>query len=235
MEVEEVVGEVTSLTLAFLSWDRYRLIVNPLKSLSTRSSKSIYLIMFMIWIVSFLVQNPAAFAPGETPEASCAECGQPWGEELFFAYTAFSVYIVPLIVIVPCYTKIGLNMSAFTASDEASRRRMAQRKRSIIGIFVVVIFYIIMWLPCHVVHMWMAFHPVVTASTPRYIEIHTAANVLIFVNSSVNPYLYTLAGSSFRRHVSDIGHFCLCGLIRRKKTKSTTSSSREATGSTMMQ
>ncbi|XP_072013353.1 G-protein coupled receptor 54-like [Amphiura filiformis] len=167
--LQYVVSEVTSLTLAFLSWDRYRLIVNPLKSLSTRSSKSIYLIMFLIWIASFVVQIPVAFVPGATPETSCTEFGHPWGQELFFSYATFSLYIVPLIVIVPCYTKIAINMSAFTASevnDEASRRRVAQRKRTIIGIFVVVIFFILMWLPVHVVHMWMAFHPVVTASTP---------------------------------------------------------------------
>ena len=170
-----------------------------------------------------MIQIPAVFVPGDLDGSGCNEFGQPWGHELFFTYATFTLYIIPLIVIVPCYTRIAFKISTLTSTsvigDEATKHRLAQRKRTIIGIFVVVVFYILMWLPLHMVHLWMAFDPDITAATPLYIELHTAANVLLYVNSSVNPYLYTLAGSSFRKHLVDIGHYCLCGFIRKQKPK----------------
>ena len=180
-----------------------------------------------------MIQIPTYFVPKNTPGKGCAEFGQDWGEQLFFTYATFTLYCIPLIVIIPCYSSIAMTMmktSAATEVNEDARRQMAQRKRTILGIFGVVIFYMLMWLPCHVVHMWMAFDPKVTASTPIYIEQHTIANVLIFINSSVNPYLYTLAGRSFRRHAKDIGHGLMCGLMR--KSKRSDGISRSVTGST---
>ncbi|XP_072013349.1 mesotocin receptor-like [Amphiura filiformis] len=232
--LQYVVAEVTSLTLAFLSWDRYRLIVKPLQSLSTRSSKQIYLIMFLIWIASFVIQIPTAFVPAVSPETGCNEFGQPWGESLFFTYATVTLYIIPLIVIIPCYTGIAISMTKKTsATQNEDSKRLAQRKKTIKWVFIVVLFYILMWLPIHVVHMWMAFDPVVTSQTPLYIELHTVANVLMFINSSVNPYLYTLAGPSFRMHLKSIAYCCCCGLLVRRKTKECLSRS-ETSGSTWM-
>ena len=176
--------------------------------------------------------------PADSPETGCTEFGQPWGQELFFTYATVSLYIIPLAVIIPCYTGIAITMSkssaaATTEVNEDAKRRLAQRKRTIIGIFIVVLFYILMWLPVHVVHMWMAFNPEVDAQTPLYIMLHTVVNVLMFINSSVNPYLYTLAGSSFRRHLGDIGNCLMCGALR-KRSSSKAAIPRSISGSTEM-
>ena len=157
---------------------------------------------------SFVVQIPTAFVPAVLPETGCNEFGQPWGQQLFFTYATVSLYIIPLLVIIPCYTSIVLNM--------ANLRNLPQRKKTIIWIFVVVIFYSVMWLPIHVVHMWQAFSPHVTSQTPLYIELHTAANVMMFINSSVNPYLYPLAVPAFRMHLKDITYCCCCGMLLNK-------------------
>ena len=167
---------------------------------------------------SFVIQIPTAFVPAISPKTGCNEFGQSWGEELFFTYATVTLYIIPLGIIIPCYTSIAINMSKSSTIKKEDAKHLARRKKTIKWVFIVVIFYALMWLPCHVVHMWMAFDPHVTAETPLYIELHTAANVLMFVNSSVNPYLYTLAGSSFRKHVKDVA-YCCCGGVLRNKPK----------------
>ncbi|XP_072022764.1 G-protein coupled receptor 54-like [Amphiura filiformis] len=220
MYLQYIAAQATSLTLAFLSYDRYRLVVTPIQSYNTRSSKQMYMIMIIIWIASFVLQIPVALVPAVSPETGCNEFGQPWGEGIFFTYETVILYIIPLVVIIPCYTSIVstmLHISSATTSNEDSVRY----KRSTVRVIIVVIFFIVMWLPIHVVHMWMAFDPDVTAQTSLYIELHTAANVFMFLNSSVNPYLYAFGGSSnpFRKHLKDIVQSSCCGgmLMIRKK------------------
>ncbi|XP_072022979.1 G-protein coupled receptor 54-like [Amphiura filiformis] len=231
--LQYVVLQVSSLTLAFLSWDRYRLIVKPIQSLNTRSSKQIHLIVILIWIASFVIQIPAAFVPTISLETGCNEFGLPWGHGLFFAYATITLYIIPLIIIIPSYTCIALSMtknSTSVTTKKEDAKRLAQRNKTIIWVLIVVIFYIILSLPIHVVHLWMAFDPNVTAQTPLYIEVHTAANVLLFINSSVNPYLYAFGGSSFRKHLKDITQCCCCGVLmlmrKKKRNKSNSQSDR---------
>ncbi len=172
---------------------------------------------------SFALQIPTAFVAKVSPVTGCNEFGQEWGERLFFTYATVTLYIIPLVVIIPCYTAIAFTMTKTTSVTKTTEdaKRLAQRKKTIKWIFIVVMFYILMWLPLHVVHLWMAFDPNVTAQTPLYIELHTVVNVLLFVNSSVNPYLYTLAGPPFRKHFKDILNCCCCcGMLwRRKQTQ----------------
>ncbi len=163
-----------------------------------------------------MLQIPVAFAPGVSPEAGgCDEYARPRGETLFFTYTTLTLYILPLLIIIPCYTSIAITMiqrSSETTNPIASNRY----KRTTIRVLIVGVFFIVMWLPIHVVHLWMAFDPTITAQTPLYIEWHTIANVLMFINSSVNPYLYAFGGTSnpFIRHLKDIGQCCCCGIMK---------------------
>ena len=79
---------------------------------------------------------------------------------------------------------------------------LRQKRRNVVGLLIVVLFLALCWLPVHTVHLWMAFHPTIHSNSILYIKVHTAANVLMFINSSANPFLYTLAGSSYRMHIN---------------------------------
>ena len=167
---------------------------------------------FLLFSVSFVSQLPTAFVPDVLPETGCNEFGRPWGEQLFFTYSTLTAYVIPLLVIISCYTSIARNMSNI--------RNLPQRKKSITWIFVVVVFFAIMWLPVHVVHLWQAFDPLITAHSPLYVELHTAANVLIYLNSAVNPFLYPLAVPTFREHLRLIMYRSCCGVLLRKSKDS---------------
>ncbi|XP_038069831.1 G-protein coupled receptor 54-like [Patiria miniata] len=193
-----VSAEVSSLTLAFLSYDRYRLIVYPIKTLQRRSPMALLKIFLCIWLVSFITQIPTAPAAGLTPEGACSEYIATWGQEYFFSYILASLYIIPFGVIVICYLQIGRKMLEVGPPSSMKAHR---RRRSVNIILGVIVLYALCWIPVHIVHMWMAFDPKVNARSPLYVELHTAANVLIFFNSSVNPFVYALIGPSFRRHI----------------------------------
>ncbi|XP_033625510.1 G-protein coupled receptor 54-like [Asterias rubens] len=196
--LQYVTAEVTSLTLAFLSYDRYQLIVHPIKSLSRRSPKTILKMFAGIWLVSFLIQVPVALVAGPTASGSCSEFYLSSGEQYFFAFETASLYCIPLAIIIFCYATMGRKMLA------AGPRSSIRRRRSVNSILFVIILYVLCWLPVHVVHLWMAFDPEVEPTDALYTELHTAANVLLFMNSSVNPFVYTLGGPSYRRHIKTL-------------------------------
>lgn len=45
----QVTGQVTCLTLAFLSYDRYRVVVRPFNSLRHRSSRQVWMLLLAMW------------------------------------------------------------------------------------------------------------------------------------------------------------------------------------------
>ncbi|XP_072013346.1 G-protein coupled receptor 54-like isoform X2 [Amphiura filiformis] len=201
--LQYITAQVTSLTLAFLSFDRCRLVLHPLKSLGSRSSKQIFIVFLLIWIVSSILQVPIAFVSGTTATGQCAEYNLLHGQQFFFIYSTFTLYIFPLIIVICCYLKIGHKMLGDPSAQQVDMERtLKQKRRSLILILIVVLFLALCWLPVHTVHLWMAFHPVIRSNSISYIKVHTAANVLMFINSSSNPFLYTLAGSSFRMHLN---------------------------------
>ncbi|XP_022098098.1 G-protein coupled receptor 54-like [Acanthaster planci] len=193
-----VTAEVTSLTLAFLSYDRYRHILHPLETLHQRSSGTLLKIFLSIWLVSFVVQIPSVLFAGLTAEGACSEYNAPWGQQYFFSYIFLFAYIVPFSIIVMCYLRIGRKMreAGLPSSLTANRRR-----RTVNITLTVIILYALCCAPVHIVHMWMAFDPEVTPKSPRYVELHTVANVVMFFNSSANPFVYALIGQSFRKHM----------------------------------
>ncbi|XP_022098063.1 kiSS-1 receptor-like [Acanthaster planci] len=199
--LQYVSAEVTSLTLAFLSYDRYRLILHPIRTLHRRSPKAMLKIFLVIWLVSFILQIPTALVAGLTTEGACSEYNVPWGQQYFFSYTLLSLYVVPSSIIVICYVSMGRKMFA---AGPPSSMKAHRRRRSVVMILTVIVLFAVCWAPVHAVHMWLAFDPEVTPRRPLYVVLHTAANVLMFVNSSVNPFVYALIGQSFRKHIEEM-------------------------------
>ncbi|XP_022098062.1 G-protein coupled receptor 54-like isoform X2 [Acanthaster planci] len=218
--LQYVSAEVTSLTLAFLSYDRYRLIVYPLKTLKRRSPLALLSILLGIWLVSFVVQIPAVVVTGLTEEGKCYEFNAPWGVEYFFSYALVSLFIIPTGIIVFCYVRMGRKL---LEAGPIGSRKETRRRRSVKIVLAVTILYALSWVPCHTVHLWMAFNPEITAESPLYVELHTAVNVLIFVNSSVNPYVYALIGPSYRHHIRSMV-ICSCRNASSQQNVNTVSS-----------
>ena len=146
------------------------------------------------------MQIPTAFVAGLTVKGECSEYYLSSGEEYFFSFATASLYCIPLAIIVFCYIRMGQKI--LSAGPRSSTRR--RRRRSVNSILFVIVLYALCWAPVHAVHLWMAVDPEVTAKDVLYVELHTAANVLLFINSSVNPFVYTLVGPPFRRHMKRI-------------------------------
>lgn len=156
------------------------------------------MILVFLCSVSFLIQIPTAIVAGPTDTGACSEFYFSSGEQYFFAFATASLYCIPLAIIIFCYVTMGRKMLA------AGPRSSVQRRRSVNSILFVIVLYVLCWAPVHAVHLWMAFDPEVKPTDDLYTELHTAANVLLFINSSVNPFVYTLVGPSFRRHIKTL-------------------------------
>lgn len=176
---------------------------------------------------------PTALVSGTAPSGNCAEYNLSQGQEMFFLYVTISLYVLPLTVVICCYVRIGKHMlEDHSALRTDKRRMMLQKRRGVTAILIVVLFLVLSWLPLHTVHLWMAFHPTINAKSAIYVKVHTAANVLMFVNSSANPFIYTLVGPPFRKHIhgmlkSVYGCVRICGRHKYKSTHAPDDRTRE--------
>ena len=149
----------------------------------------------------------------------------PW---VYFSLVTLFTFVIPLSVIVVCYTKIVINLrntAKEIRSKFASRSMKARRKTTKIVVISILLFAIC-WLPRHTVTMIIAvFGRGVSNDTLnkwRY-DVLNWCSILIFLNSAINPFLYPFAGTGFTNYLP---HFLVPSAHRSKRKSSTRSSFR---------
>ncbi|XP_038071972.1 G-protein coupled receptor 54-like [Patiria miniata] len=224
--LRHVIGEVTGLTLAMMSYDRWRLVAYPLEAVKhTERRKRVFLFgIVILWAVSFAMYVPVIFYSVKMASlfAFCT-IWFPWeyGQKVFQTYTAITMYIVPLIFISVCYLQIWLKLRQKTpgsalASGTSTARSSQRMRRTLRLIMVVIAAFALSWLPSRVLLMWVVWDPNLYGHSPVYLIGSGIANMIIYLNSVVNPFIYPFAGTGFRKHLPAY----LRGMLARDQTVS---------------
>ncbi|XP_054755773.2 5-hydroxytryptamine receptor 2A-like [Lytechinus pictus] len=242
-----VVVQTSSLTLAAVSIDRYKLIVRPLKNLHERSALSVTLSLVAVWIVSFVLHIPIAVFTVQT--ASYCKTVLPWvhGKLVFGVYSNVVLFYLPTSIVLFCnlciLAKIRRKMpglrfrlpaskpmetsttsnecvdensskdatnypSATQSSPQSKTRQVSRRGRSARIVMTVMFAYIAFNLPFY------GFYTVAlipgAMSWNVYLNGHLYLAVLLLINSAVNPFIYALMGSKYRKHFRQVVRYLCC-------------------------
>ncbi|XP_038071965.1 G-protein coupled receptor 54-like [Patiria miniata] len=219
-----VIGEVTGLTLAMMSYDRWRLVAYPLEAVKhTERRKRVFLFgIVILWAVSFAMYVPVIFYSVKIVSLDAAFCTIwfPWeyGQKVFQTYSAITMYIVPLIFISVCYLKIWLKLrqktpGSATASGISTARSSKRMRRTLRLIMVVIAAFALSWLAHRALLMWLVWDPNFLAFSPVYLIGSGIANLIVYLNSVVNPFIYPFAGTGFRKHLPALAE-CLRAIRR---------------------
>ncbi|XP_038066510.1 G-protein coupled receptor 54-like [Patiria miniata] len=174
--LRHVIVEVTVLTLAMMSYDRWRLVAYPLEAVKhTERRKRVFLFgIVILWAVSFAMYVPViVYSVKVSLHAVFCTIWFPWeyGQKVFQTYTAITMYIVPLIFISVCYLKIWLKLrqkttGSATASGTSTARSSQRMHRTLRLIMVVIAVFALSWLPYRLLMMWLAWDPDFLAFSP---------------------------------------------------------------------
>lgn len=95
-----------------------------------------------------------------------------------------------------CLTNLKVNESTRHNSNESHKRR-----RVLIMIALVTILFGVSWLPIHGFHLAFRFLNNFPYENGTLFIFKTVAHTLTYMNSMLNPFLYTIMGNNFRKQI----------------------------------
>ena len=207
----------TVFTMMFISFDRFYAIFYPLREKIFRKPK---ILSATIWILSLvlMVPYPMLYQIEYDPQVDKHFCVQewPWQDKndvsnaetyrvlRIFHITIFVVlYAWPLSITIVIYFLIcrKLWLRKIPGNVTTTNRAAAEKcKRKVVRLLVVIVLvFAICWFPNYVDHYIWFVRPDLLYSIPK--EVQLCFLWLAHANSAINPCLYILLNSKFRKEL----------------------------------
>ena len=198
----------TVFTMVSIMLYRYRAIVYPLKKKPTMQVT--LLIIAISWIVGYLfIALPYAFSTkllkDHTGTIRCVTFRKDAltiFHQLTFVLTFFCVpCIATLFFVSRVKSKIRRNMkfARGSLSNQLALRRSKAHHRMIKMLVVIVISFVICFLPFNTLLIIAMFNLSLLSSSASVIVIVSCSYILIFINSTINPVILYMMSNDFRK------------------------------------
>ena len=189
---------VSVLTLLFMSAERYRLIVTPMKP--TIRAKTALITITVMWVSPCLIVLPYSFALKVTQNGHCIEEWSYACSGRVFTLTIFAfLYVTPLLIMTVFYVSMirvlfkdsnAVKLRTKISLSQSSISLRQHRNVKIVKVFIaaVTVFALCM-LPTHVTWLWHDFGHGST-NKERFHKVLTFSKVVMYANSLFNPFIF---------------------------------------------
>ncbi|WAQ97324.1 TLR2-like protein, partial [Mya arenaria] len=201
---------VSVFTLTIISLDRYVAVIYPLKAGFTRCQAILSLVL--IWGLGIASIVPQAYYYSVKPVYDpvvrdfMPYCSPSWSKDfgkIYYWVLVLAQYVLPLIAITLAYSRIavtiwGTKAPGYNLDRERDMARQRTRRKVVKMLIVVVLLFVICWLPLQVYHIISEIRPQI--NDYKYINvIWFCSNWLAMSNSCYNPFIYGLLNEKFKR------------------------------------
>lgn len=215
--LQTILMAVSVYTLLFMSWERHRSVMPPLKP--KIKAKRALGIVFFLWVACISLVGPyIAILKVETRADGKAECSEKWPQayhpKVFTLAVFIALYVLPLFVITANYIRISQKLwrdiqRMQKAIGEKKRnckkpltQARAQRNMRIVRIFIIaVIAFSLCMLPNHIMWIWKDFG----TGVDYFDTIIVFCYILVYSNSAINPFIFVFL---HRRYCKGIFSSC---------------------------
>ena len=200
-------------TLVLMCLDRLFAVVFAIKLPHIRSRRNVTISILVLWAVVFLSNIPAWMYHGvkqypfhNETRRTCTMLTETMGPltTKLFHITQFAFgFALPVIVIAVLYSILltFLMKRADSVGGNAGKGLSKTKRKVTIMVILVVSVFIICWLPMQIILVLNS-----VGSYPQTIgnvAFQIAANCLAYMNSCMNPFLYTVSSATFRKAFKD--------------------------------
>uniref|UniRef100_A0A8C4RX63 Gonadotropin-releasing hormone receptor n=1 Tax=Erpetoichthys calabaricus TaxID=27687 RepID=A0A8C4RX63_ERPCA len=212
-----------------ISVDRQAAILNPLGI--GEAKKKNKMMLSIAWTLSVILAVPQLFVFHTVSRATpvqfvqCATLGsfqEHWEETLYNMFTFTCLFLLPLTIMVLCYSRILFEISrkmkkACVSSKEIQLRRSSNnipkaRLRTLKMSIVIVLTFVICWTPYYLLGLWYWFSPEMLTQE----QVPPSLSHILFLfglfNACLDPIIYGLFTIHFRR---EIQRACRCTGLHR--------------------
>lgn len=212
------------LTMAIISANRYRAIVQALKSpMSVRATFKCIAAVWVICVVSYSIDlyRFDAIPSWEPEKFVCAIRNEQWHhvmEAYDFIVKIVINYALPLAVMSVVYSIIIYTLRKRQPVGEyisrAQRRHRLQARRVVKMVVTILTVFAVCWLPAHVIHLLFLFNREAAMKIPLW-AVHFAF-WMAHANSAFNPFIVLVFGKQLREASKKSLH----NLVYRKSKRS---------------
>uniref|UniRef100_A0A4W4GEF7 Type II GnRH receptor n=2 Tax=Electrophorus electricus TaxID=8005 RepID=A0A4W4GEF7_ELEEL len=198
-----------------ISLDRHSAILNPL-AISEAKKKS-KVMLSAAWLMSFVLAIPQMIifhTVTITVPANFTQCTtrgsfiQHWQETLYNMFTFVCLFLLPLVIMIFCYTRILVEISRrMTKGNKTSkgvhlRRSFSNipkaRMRTLKMSIIIVTSFVVCWTPYYLLGLWYWFLPDDLEETVSHSLTHILFIFGLF-NAILDPITYGLFTIHFRK------------------------------------
>uniref|UniRef100_A0A452IZ58 Gonadotropin-releasing hormone receptor n=1 Tax=Gopherus agassizii TaxID=38772 RepID=A0A452IZ58_9SAUR len=210
-----------------ISLDRQAAILHPLSVGDAKKKNKAMLCV--AWALSVLLALPQMFVFHAVSRSQpiyfiqCATVGSfqaHWQETLYNMFTFSCLFLLPLLIMVLCYSRILIEISV--SSKEVHLRRSYNnipraRMRTLKMSIVIVLTFILCWTPYYLLGLWYWFSPEMLSRK----KVPPSLSHILFLfglfNACLDPLIYGLFTMHFRREIR-----CVCCCTHHRKEQAST-------------
>ncbi|KAK3762870.1 hypothetical protein RRG08_051023 [Elysia crispata] len=201
---------VSTFTLVALAGDRYCAIIYNKHQANFK--RCVCLCISLIWLASFCISLPMVIVHDIEHVVSFngnimwSLCLEKWeSETLVTFYTILLLllqYLSPLIAIVVIHVFIvrflRSRFQSYCVDDVNIRRKRRRHQKNIFLLSSMAISFGVAWFPLHAINAMASIDHTLFTGLP-FTHIHAACVILAFSSVCLNPIIYGLLNSNFRR------------------------------------
>ena len=216
-------GAASSFCLVAVAFERYYLIVYPHLEKGRITKNKLKVIIIACWIYALVVDIPPFLVIHYNEERQF--CTESWPVEFLpKAYTVLMFgldFAVPVLIMGLLYTKVARTLWSRRARGDAAQMAVLHSRRKVTKtVLTVTVIYAFCWLPVMTLYLLSHHHP----TQFEYASVvHNTAVLLLCVNSSINPVIYTFQMKRFQQELQRL-------LCRKQQNRVTTGTVMELTG-----
>lgn len=190
--------------LTAMSIDRYIAICHARAARQYRTIRVAIAINAGVWLLSLAAASPIMLVTRYN--ADDQGCGSNFlavfgrksyilSQKLFITYTFVLGFIVPLVIIIICYSSIAIRLRR--VGSKIGKMKKSRRVNRLV--FGVVMVFVVCWTPFYIVRVINAFRPAFSHWIGGSLLISDFTMCLSYINSCVNPVMYGCLSGNFKK------------------------------------
>ncbi|XP_052103464.1 QRFP-like peptide receptor [Mytilus californianus] len=210
------------LTLVAISLERYYAIVHPLSAMKVNSKSRTKKIIAVTWVIPIVVASPYLYCKNyvftiysDYGMISRQICSDRFDEldgntgtfrRVFFILLFVIMYFLPMMIIIGTCTKIAMCLLRPIVIENTHLRRRDSKRRNEVNkrkvarmVIVVAVAFIVAWSPQYFVSIISQLQESSFLREEQFLFTMLMTHLFGFINSCVNPFIYTAMSEKFRK------------------------------------
>ncbi|KAH7637591.1 myokinin receptor-like protein [Dermatophagoides farinae] len=220
---------VSVYTLAVIGFDRYFAIIHPFNHPIIYLKTHRLNVIITIWITGILFSIIQLMQTRAVPfrygDEILFDCKELWNQQQGRYYTIFLFILtfgLPISILIFVYASIGIHLwyRKMPGNPEIIRDSVQwqQKIRVIKMLIMIVIIFVVCWLPIHIHSFIVWFHPIrfqTYIGYMSYVISFFICHWLAMAHSFLNPFIYGFMSENFKTNF----HRLFCMNIKKNKKK----------------